>query len=139
MGSITNNNTELISFSLCSFNANGFKSNSSYISYLVQNYDVIFICEHWLSKAEIFLGNDMFKSTHNLYFQEANKQAQGRPYGGNCFLVRKKIFNAVNIIFQNDNLFALKLQNKSQTLFIIGVYLPASRNNPESIEEYKII
>ena len=37
---------------LVSLDCNGFKANSHYITLLMQNYDIIFLCETWLLESE---------------------------------------------------------------------------------------
>ena len=37
---------------ITSINTQGLKSNSEYISSLLDTNDIIFVCEHWLSNAE---------------------------------------------------------------------------------------
>ena len=80
--------------------------------------------------------NDQIKSTHTLFFHNANKLEQGRPFGGNAFLIRKDIFTTINVLFKNDHIYVIKTEEKGQTFFIIGVYLPSSKNNETSLEEY---
>ncbi len=94
------------SYSFASINTHGLKANSDYIlNELVENNDILFVCEHWLSNAEKHILN---KKSHKLHFSPAEKQPAGRPYGGNCFLVRKDINIGVKIIHEDSHILAIE-------------------------------
>ena len=133
---VINSNDISKTFTLCTFNCQSFKSNATFVSSLVESYDIIFLCEHWLSKLEYFLINDQAKTTHSLLFHDANKREQGRPFGGNAFLIRKNSFQNINTIYKDDHIFAIKLEQNRTNIFIIGIYLSSSRNDQTSLEEY---
>ena len=124
-------------FSILSFNCQGFKSNSAFTLSLALKNDVVFLCEHWLSTAEKSLITDQMNKSHSLYFHEAQKHERGRPYRGNAFLIRKNIFGNVNTIYKDDHIFVIKLNQHYTNIFIIGIYLISSQNNQTSVEEYQ--
>ena len=134
-GSVNNNNISK-TITLCTFNCQGFKSNATYVSSLLESYDIIFLCEHWLSKLEYFLLNDQAKTTHSLFFHDAHKREQGRPFGGNAFLIRKNSFQNIHTIYKDDHIFSIRLEQNGTNIFIIGIYLSSSRNNQTSLDEY---
>ena len=116
---------------IASINTQGLKSNSDYIlNTLVKSNDIIFVCEHWLSNAEKHI---LKNRTHKLYFSSAEKQAAGRPYGGNCFLVRNDINNDVKVVHEDPHVLAIQIP-KLNTVFI-GIYLTCY-HDASSKEEY---
>ena len=52
---------------IISLNTQGLKSNRVYIESIIKNYQVVYLCEHWLLKAEEYLLKDMVESTHKLF------------------------------------------------------------------------
>ena len=79
-------NNESKEVKITSINTQGLKSNSEYITTLLDTNDIVFVCEHWLSNAEkVILKN--LSDRHIPYFTPAEKGPSGRPFGGNCFLV----------------------------------------------------
>ena len=75
---------------LISLNTHGFKGNALYIKNVVKQNDIIFISEHWISKFETFLLEDI-STTHSLITHDAQENLSGRPFGGHCFFIRKTI------------------------------------------------
>merc|ERR1712050_120433 len=96
------------SINIKSLNTQGFKSNVDHVNSLLQNTDILFISEHWLSNAEkIVIDNIIKNNTHSLFFTAAEKQSAGRPYGGNCFLTRNSVVKKVNVLHEDKNILAL--------------------------------
>ena len=118
-----------------SLNCHGLKANISYVESLLNSYDVIFLSEHWLSNFERPLLKNISVS-HHILFQNAEKHANGRPFGGNCFLVNKDLFKSFDILHQDKHIFSLKLTCSESPIILIGVYLTASQNNSECQDEY---
>ena len=118
-----------------SLNTHGFKSNALYISNLINEYDIIFLSEHWLSKAEQSLITDISKPHHRIYFTPAEKQASGRPYGGNCFITRNTVAESTEVIYQDFNILAIKVTKMNLSYLYIGIYLTSYREK-SSIESY---
>ncbi|XP_065650767.1 uncharacterized protein LOC136078878 [Hydra vulgaris] len=121
---------------LCTFNCHGLKSNIEYTESLITSHDITFICEHWISKLEHSIIKNICKNTHSSYFHQANKREQGRPFGGNAFLVRKHMFQNVIILYEDDHILAINLVKNNTSIVIIGIYLTSSRNNRTSLDEY---
>ena len=124
-----------INLKIVGINTHGLKSNSIYIDTLIRNNDIIFICEHWLSNAEKCIVTKMAEPTHDLYFNVAEKKYYGRPYGGNCFLVRKNIAENILVLYEDHNILAIQLKTNHINLIVIGVYLPSYHDNT-STENY---
>ena len=93
--------------SIASINTQGLKSNIDYVfNDIIKNNDIIFLCEHWLSTAEKHIVTNDVK-THKLYFTSTEKQAAGRPYGGNCFLIENVINNTgIKVIHEDAHILA---------------------------------
>ena len=116
-------------------NTHGYKSNALYVSHLIQEYDIIFLSEHWLLKAEISLITDTSKPYHKSYFTPAEKKLSGRPYGGNCFIVRNTIAEVIEVVYQDSSIMAIKFTKLNSTYLCIGIYLTSYHDN-SSIESY---
>ena len=124
------NNKEL---QVTSINTQGLKSNSEYLSSLLDTNDIIFVCEHWLSNAEEVLAENL-SNRHYVKFTPAEKGPNGRPYGGNCFLVSKKLKNT-KIVHEDSNILAMQFKCNNVNMLIIGLYLTCYRDQ-SSIEKY---
>ena len=112
-----------------SLNTQGLKSNTTHVSQLTENTDILFISEHWLSNAEkIILQNINKNGLHHIIFSGAEKQESGRPFGGNCFFVRKSVAEKVNVVHQDKNILAIQLKSSTVNLVIVGVYLTCYRD-----------
>ncbi|XP_065643004.1 uncharacterized protein LOC136074597 [Hydra vulgaris] len=101
----------LKTFSLCTFNCQGLKTNIKFTETLIISHDFTFLCEHWVSKLEYPIIKNICKNSHSLYFSQANKHEQGRPFGGNASFIRKHQFQNIISIYEDDNIFAIKLQH----------------------------
>ena len=88
-----------------------------------------------MSNAEKLIVAELTKPTHEDFFTAAEKKLQGRPYGGNCFLIRKNLLENTEIIYENENILAIQLQIGDLKLIVIGIYL-SSYHDKTSIENY---
>ena len=118
---------------ITSINTQGLKSNADYVAHLLDLNDIIFVCEHWLSNAEKIL-IDNLSDVHKPYFSPAEKGPSGRPFGGNCFLVSKRIRN-IKILHEDPNILAIQLNYNNTNMIIIGVYLSCYQDG-STIEKY---
>ena len=85
-----------------SLNCHGLKANSLYIESLTNSYAAIFLSEHWLSNMELFLF-EYISSSHHVIFHAAQKHTSGgRPFGGNCFLQNKNVFQSFDILLRRQ-------------------------------------
>ena len=124
------------SFKICSLNCHGFKSIIPYISSLLSSNDILFLSEHWLSDSETFLMHNITRD-HLMIFHPVQKRQQGRPFGGNSFLIRKTKFEQVDIIHEDDHILCIKLIKNNKTFIIAGVYLESCHNNNQSVDLYQ--
>lgn len=93
---------------ISSFNTHGFKSNALFVNNLIKHNDILFLSEHWLSSPEILLLNDV-TDQHQIVFHAASKNLQGRPFGGNCFFIRKNLFQSTETIYEDHNIISIKV------------------------------
>ena len=119
---------------LISINTQGLKSNHVYINSLIKDYQIIFICEHWLLNAEKYIIENVAKSTHDIFFTAAEKGASGRAFGGNCLLVKHTTAKH-QIIHEDKHIVALRTILDGVPLLIIGIYL-TSYHNKQSLTDY---
>ena len=118
---------------VASINTQGLKSNSEYISSLLNSNDIVFVCEHWLSNAEIIIPKNL-SERHTPYFTPAEKGPTGRPFGGNCFLISKE-FKNIKILHEDSNILAINFNCNNVNMLVIGIYL-SCYNNCSSVEKY---
>ncbi len=128
------NTSKHIEFNAVTLNTQGFKSNVMHVTDLINQSDVIFLSEHWLSNAEKPLLNNI-QNTHKLFFTPAEKQAAGRPYGGNCFFIRNQLVNEHHVIHEDSNILAIQLKSSEVNFILIGVYL-SCYHDASSKEDY---
>ena len=120
---------------LYTFNCNGIKSNYHYVSSIIRKYDYCFLSETWLLQAEEHL-LDNLKNHFKVITTPAKRHLAGRPFGGNIVLVRRGIFDYINIISQDDYSTIIQVAKNNRQILIVGVYLQ-SYQCPESIETYQ--
>ena len=79
-----------------SFNMHGYNQSKDYLSHLCQNFDILFLQEHWLLPSELSLltvcapkfvvfGSSALESSVSRGIR------RGRPYGGVAILVRSEL------------------------------------------------
>ena len=101
----------------------------------------MFLCEHWLSPAEIStpMSDILSPHWHNLKSSiDPNVVLRGRPYGG-CGFVCKKVPGIVYkpITCLSDRISGIELINNGKTILtIFGVYLPCDDHRLGSHETY---
>ena len=118
---------------ITSINTQGLKSNSEYISTLLTTNDILFVCEHWLSNAEkVVLTN--LSNRHDPYFTPAEKGPNGRPFGGNCFMVSKE-FKNIQVVHEDSHILAIKFNCNGVNMLIVGIYLSCYQDR-STIENY---
>ena len=118
------------------FNTHGLKSNVPFVTNLINSFDVLFVSEHWLSNAERLVIKDIVSPCHKIHFSSAEKQASGRPYGGNVFIVNSINAGATTIVHEEPHILAIKATLNSKSYIYIGLYLTCFRNNT-SVDAYK--
>ena len=118
---------------ITSINTQGLKSNSEYISSLLDTNKIVFISEHWLSNAEKVIVENL-SERHYPYFTPAEKGPNGRPFGGNCFLISKE-FKNIKTVHEDPNILAIKFNCNNVNILIIGIYLSCYRDR-STIENY---
>jgi hypothetical protein len=72
-------------------NTHGLKTNISYVKYLLEIYDIIFLTELWLIDEDEFVIEELFKDRNLVFFpaqQSANKK--GRPAGGLARVIKSE-------------------------------------------------
>ncbi len=84
-----------VEISLISFNINGCKRNLAFLQNLLNNHDIIYLCETWLLDSDIMFYFKNFTITHNIHHKADMlfPPKTGRPFGGRAFLVQSNLFN----------------------------------------------
>ena len=88
-----------------------------------------------MSNAEKHLIEEIIKPTHELYFTPAEKNACGRPFRGNCFLINHTMASYTEIVHEDSHMLVVKITSTATPLLIIGIYL-TSFHDAKSVEEY---
>ena len=78
---------------IVSLNTAGAKGNSVYISEIIKNNDIVFICEHWLNKFEKYLIKNLCENNEKVFFFSPieNINNIGRPWGGLCWIIKNNV------------------------------------------------
>ena len=129
-------NMDSADLKIVGLNAHGAKSNLTFIKTLFETYHITFISEHWLSNAEKMVIKDSLNDDHKLHFSTAEKQATGRPSGGNLFVVKKNYVGNTTVVHDDPHIFAIKTSDKLKPHLFIGVYLTCFHDTG-SKEKYK--
>ena len=119
------------------YNCNGFKSNSPYIIQLTKQFDCIFINKTWITEAEKYLVTDTFSNRFISIFTPAKQNSHGRPYGGNILFLKKKYFDSINIIAQEDFVTSITANCNNSSLLISGVYLQSLSSKEHCVDIYR--
>jgi hypothetical protein len=65
---------------IVSLNTHGLKTNTSYVKFLSLNYDIVFICEHWLVEDDKFILEELCLD-RNLVFSAAETHEKKKEVG----------------------------------------------------------
>ncbi|CAF1045228.1 unnamed protein product, partial [Brachionus calyciflorus] len=128
-----------VNIKFLAYNCYGFKSNSNFIKNLIQNYDICFFSEHWLSDEEEILFNNL-SNHHKFYFKSSysktDTKRRGRPFGGICWSVSKKLLVERFEFFDIEvSSLAIRLNNLVVTFH--GVWLPYDDKRANRLSKYK--
>ena len=77
---------------LAALNTSGAKGNFLYIKELIKINDIVFLSEHWLNKFEKFLINNICEDNETISFSSPMEtlNTTGRPWGGLCWIIKKR-------------------------------------------------
>jgi len=126
------------SFKIVALNTAGAKGNFVYLTELIENNDIVFICEHWLNKHENFLINNLCKKEETVFFSSPIESTSylGRPWGGICWVINKKV-EIVNVEQIEEGISILNFNYNKERYSIIGVYLQYNSHKIEHAIRYK--
>jgi len=125
MSNIKNSNESL---KICAYNCFNYKSNAVGVRNIINNHDITYISEHWLHIHEDYLFNE-YKNDYNIYFSavyDNSNKTSGRPHGGTCWFVNKKIEVIQFEMLDNFNQRISKIRiqdNASDFIDIFGIWL----------------
>ena len=112
----------------------------SYVSKLIKDNDITFLCEHWLQVSEINSISDLFCENICFFKSSVNPEVvlNGRPYGGIGFVCKNLPGIRHNIIeFETDRIYGIKLiVSETVVLTVFGVYMPYENYSYEQMESY---
>ena len=116
------------------------KNTMSYITKLVTDHDITFLCEHWLQHSEIILVSDIF-CDNICYFQSSmnpEERLNGRPFGGIGFICKKIAGLTYKLIdCDSERLYGLQIAANGEVLLTIyGVYMPYDNHSSTQLELY---
>ena len=119
-----NFNTGII---ICSYNCRGFNFvKRDYIQKLLDECDILFIQEHWLSERRLVdLNVHPQFHMHGLCGFDNSEVLSGRPYGGCAIFWRASKFACVEIVSTNSRrVCAVRICCDTWRLLLINVYMP---------------
>ena len=119
------------SIRIITLNCQGIKSNINYVNSLLLNEcDMMFVCEHWLKPCDMYEANNSFRTDQywcNLKSSmPADEVVTGCPYGGVGFICKAPPNCIIKDVPQDDNRISVIqiLNNATIILTLVGVYLP---------------
>jgi exonuclease III len=112
------------------------------IEQMTREYDIMFLCEHWLRPDELPYVRSIYTDEDRWSYLKSSVDPEavncGRPHGGVGFICQKS--NDYNFRIKDtksDRLCVLQLVNDSNVLLtIIGVYMPFYTGSSEQTELY---
>jgi len=128
----------------CTFNMHGFNNGIAMVKQLCQDFDIIILQEHWLSKANLYkLDNiDPNYRAFGLSSMEgklADGILSGRPFGGVAILWKQSLSHLLSIEKKdetNGKLLSVKLRGIGvQDIIISCVYFPCYKSSNDYIIE----
>ena len=133
--------------SIVNFNCFGNKNSSALVEKLSTDYDIVFLCEHWLRPDELPCVKSLYTSKDNWsyfnwsYFKSSvdpEATSCGRPHGGVGFIGKTSSDYTYRIKHvTSDRLCAIQIVNDSNVLLtVIGVYMPFYTGSSDQIELY---
>ena len=128
------------SLSLCTLNCWSIKSSIGEICSLCDNYDMVFIQEHWLLPSEL----NFLSSIHTDFFALGHSSVDtssdilfGRPYGGTGIPYRRSLSSHVVPVDTSDaRLTAIVYQSSIGPILFVCVYMPTDYGDSVSLESY---
>ena len=125
-----------------SFNCLGYKSSFAFINSLCNEYDICFICEHWLRPHELSVVKSNLGDDGKWCYLKSSVDPEavlsGRSYGGVGFICKQKKGISFRIInTSSDRISGFMMCHYGKPLLcILGVYMPFFNGAPEQIQLY---
>jgi len=124
--------------SVASFNMHGFNNSWLYLQELTQNFQIIFVQEHWLSCSQLSYLNHV-SSDFVVHSSSGMNEVcsagllRGRPFGGVAALIHSNISNSVKFIGASDDgrVITLMLDLNSSKFLLFGCYFPCDDNSSD--------
>ena len=138
-----NNNNNFIDndeLKIVSYNFLNFKSNRAVISDIIYKNDVCFFIEHWLNTQEKYLFEEVCKGEYNIVFHSdydiTNGKTKGRPHGGLCWVIHKKI-NLISQTTFSESLIKIIIEKNKKNFNLFGAWLPFDDNTKDRMCVFK--
>ena len=115
------------SLKLCAYNCLNYKSNTVGVLNIITNHDITYISEHWLDIREEYLLNE-YKKDYFVFFSavyDNTINTKGRPSGGTCWFINKKIDLIKYEMLDNFNERISRIRikdNQSDYIDIFGIF-----------------
>ena len=130
---VSNNNI----IKICSLNCAGVLNKIPIIKDFCNDHDLVFLQETWLTPDNLNLLDSVHTDfcSHSVSAVDLGQPLIGRPYGGLSILWRRGLGMKCHIkLYDDPRLMGLILENNTQKLFILNIYLPYFSN--ENYDEY---
>ena len=126
---------------IVSYNCKHFNGSHLMIGELVNNYDIVFLVEHWLAKEEEHLIKKTLDHKGNLIFMSDFELAEcrrGRPFGGLAWIINDK-YTITNHTRMSKQVSKVTLQigaNGENNLVLFGVWLDFDDSTANSLGNF---
>jgi len=113
---------------ILSFNVKNIKTNNYYLTQEIvnNNIDICYITETWLAEEETQIVYDKFGSKFNVSNQNEfsiSSERRGRPFGGKCWLINKKLKIGNHEYVNKDVSFTEFVNDDGTSKFLVSVYI----------------
>jgi len=130
------------SLKLCAYNCLNYKSNTVGVRNIITNHDITYISEHWLDIREEYLLNE-YKKNYFVFFSavyDNTINTKGRPFGGTCWFINKKIDLIKYEMLDNFNERISRIRikdNQSDYIDIFGIWLQCDDGTADRLTTFQ--
>ena len=138
---MVNDKSYMMTYTISSFNCKGLKASYDMIeTTLLHKYQMLFLCEHWLSPHEVVSFEQCCQKDDKWVHMKSSINPEellvGRPYGGIGFIAnRVENISYKPLTVNSDRITGVQVLSKGQTaLTVLGVYLPFYNGKYDQIQ-----
>ena len=128
---------------LASYNCKNIKTNQLMVQKLLDEFDIVFLTEHWLKPNEQSIINNLSSNFRVIFHSDMAPVAPnnalhrvGRPFGGICWLIKNDI-EVLSFERFNSATSMIKIRVGLNDVFIFGVWIPFDNGTSERLASFQ--